>query len=765
MNFSNDDKQALINGTATIPFRINIINNGSVVDTLDENSIVNIDYEDFRYVDGDSLMIGQFVSRKVTGTLDRIYTDFEIEDMELELELGVSYNNNTTYYSLGNFLVVKPSNDEVKDKTTFEAMDYTKKFNKIFDDTQLTFPCTALQLATECCRQVGVTLSTVNFANYDFQIPTNQYTEGETCRKVMQDIGKLAYSWVRIGTDNNCYIDFEINNSVDTYNTITSDNYYDLSIQNDSFGPVNRVVIGMRDVEGENVVIEDSESVAQYGATEIKLYDSNITYTPELRQQAINAATRLFGLTYTPVQISTTGHPWLIGNEKIEIIDTNNSSIYTYPWDRTITYNGHIKSNIKSKADTKIETEYKNYGTLENEMRKTRITVDKQNQEIEAISQLVQPISKTITGIGSVQLENAYVGTLHRLTISGDISILLVPRDDLYPSNTLYPQGSFYLIIDNNEYKYLDFSYLGYINSTYHDVFVYEEGSAWIERNTYYDGNGDLQPLIPMQKEDLEGFLINVNSNSILEMENCNNATITVEYLLDNEYTDTFAPTVDIVSKINLSPGIAQIEATKLAQITAEKISLEGYTTINGAFSVDLDGNMTATNATLNGSFKNYSNGNLAIEIKGTDINVYDWRGSGSISGSVSSVATSTVTKKNYTTGGSMTTSTEAYSKGVSLYTYEGNTVSLGYKNNEASTEVHNIISFDTSNPTDTPYIINTANGNLFKYNIDGYNYEGITVQNGLIKSWGRTGYTGYIGKNVPRALHIANGLIIGIDT
>lgn len=192
---------------------------------------------------------------------------------------------------------------------------------------------------------------------------------------------------------------------------------------------------------------------------------------------------------------------------------------------------------------------------------------------------------------------------------------------------------------------------------------------------------------------------------------------------------------------------------------------MKGKSTSTNKFKVLEDGSIEANNASLSGSLKNYSNNNLAIEIKGTDVNVYDWRGSGSIAGSLSSVAISSVTKKNLTVNGDTTFTEETYSKGLSLYTYKGNSVSLGYKDNEDSSEVHNVISFDTNNLDDTPFIINTANGNLFKYNADGFNYEGITVQNGLIKKWGRTGYTGYVGKSVPRALYISNGLIVGVET
>lgn len=627
MNISNEDKQALIDGIATIPYKINIIQNGTIIKTLDERSIVDIDYEDFRYVNTESLVIGQFVARKVTGNLDQLYDEFEIEDTEIELQMGISYyveeNNEevlqTTYYSLGNFLVTKPSSDDVKDKTSFEAMDYAKKFNIVFDGTTLQYPCTALQLATECCRQAGVTLGTLDFTNYDFVIPNNQYVENETCRKVMQDIGKLAYSWVRIDCDNKCYIDFDYGTTVDTYNTITTHNYYDLSLQKKVFGPVNRVVIGMRDVEGENAVIEDAESIEEYGVTEIQLYDNNITYTPELRQAAISAATKLFGLMYTPLEVNTTGHPWLIGNEKIEVIDGAGNSWYTYPFDRTIVYSGHIKTKLTSKADTKTETEYKNYGDLETEVRKTRIVVDKQEQEIQALASKIVELVSTTEGVGEITLEDAFPGELHNLEIRGNISLVFpndstkygepviisddlivnddlyvssgipyVNKDTLYPSNTLYPKDT-YLQVDDALYK-LDFDYLNYISETAYDKYVYEDGKQWIERNVGVDENGQLYELENTVIEKKSDLVINVGENSTITLLSFSNAILKSEYFINNNYTDTFATKVYVDSELTVA--VDEITAEVNAKVDEDEIVAKLNLGIrNGQGVVELVGN------------------------------------------------------------------------------------------------------------------------------------------------------------------------------
>lgn len=426
------DKQALIDGSATIPYRITILGDTeSENEVLTEYDIVSTTYEDYRYVDTATLCIGQFVARTISGELMNPNNSIIMENKEIKVELGVKIESGTNYYSLGNFLITKPSDDAVKDKTSFEAMDYTKKFNREFDATGLTFPCTALQLAQFCCQKCGVELGSTSFTNSSFVIDSNQYETGDTFRKVMQDIGKLAYSWVRIGWDNKCYIDFSFSSTVADTNKIGTSNYYDLTVQSEKFGPVNRVVIGMSDIEGENVVLEDSTSIEQNGVCELQIMDNNLTYTPELRQQAITSANKLFGLSFVPIEINTTGHPWLLGNETVEIEKLDGTKIKTIPFDRTIEYAGHIKTKLVSKADTKTETEYKNPGTLETAIKQTRIIVNKQEQEI---SQVIQQQESQTEIINSVQ------DSIDNLTEQINENIIIyrgtgVPTLDNYPAN------------------------------------------------------------------------------------------------------------------------------------------------------------------------------------------------------------------------------------------------------------------------------------------------------------------------------------------
>ena len=645
---TDSDKQALLDGTATIPYRITVLGDTEEDNViLTETDIVSTSYEDYRYVDTATICIGQFVARTISGELINKNDAFTIENKEIKVEFAVKTDTGANYYSLGNFLITAPTDDDVKDKTTFEAMDYTKKFNQEFDGTGLSFPCTALQLAQYCCNKCGVELATTTFTNSNFIVPNNQYETGDTYRKVMQDIGKLAYSWVRIGWDNKCYIDFDVPTTVtNEYDKISTSNYYDLSLQKKVFGPVNRVVIGMTDIEGENAYIEDKDSIAVNGVCELQIMDCNITYTPELRQQAITGASRLFGLTYLPLEINTTGHPWLLGKELIEVTTTEGTKVTTIPFDRTIEYMGHIKTKLTSKADTKTETEYKNPGTLETSVRQTRIIVDKQGQtitqlvtnvdehdsqitqieqDVDSITQTVSQISdltREVTGNGSITLEDAYEGYLLSFKIHGDICPLF-PRTNLYPSPTLFMKpSSYYLTIDyqeNGENKQqiiqLPFDYL-LINENVYDEFVIEtDGSCYKIKRLQLLADGTISELDEGQIINYDNMMIPIYKGNNTYSLNYYTPTFDVIYSKQSDLTDVFATKVDVSSSISQTRDEIELSVTQeitdatdtetlisKINLSPGQIKLEGTVTANENFKILQDGSIEAVNGSFSGN-------------------------------------------------------------------------------------------------------------------------------------------------------------------
>ena len=422
---SLDDIISLLNTTATIETKIEILPKvaGESTITITQNdSIKKWTYKDIRNVPKQGF-IGQFVARELTGELQDISNDFNIQGREIILYLGIrhpsgqnilaqngdflitesgdnlileTYSYGTTFYKLGNFFVDYPESDEVNDNTKFTALDYTilfdKKFNADFKDSQYTKSLnekiedeetfTALWLLQYTCKQVGVQLGNTTFTNNDFVMSSNQFDDSFECRDVVKNIAKLAYSWARIDWDNKLYLDFAQQTTVEEYNEVTPDHYYSLSTQKDVYGEVNRVLIGSSIVEGDYSKVDDSQSISDNGLFELDIYDNPILYTQALRETAITNGTVLLGLTYQPVSMETIGHPWLKGNELIQITDMEGNYLYTYPLDRTITYNGHIRTQINSMMETEVEKTY-SYEGVDNESKtgkRTKFELDREKQ-------------------------------------------------------------------------------------------------------------------------------------------------------------------------------------------------------------------------------------------------------------------------------------------------------------------------------------------------------------------------------------------------
>lgn len=439
----DSDKLALQNSTAIVRCKLVV----KATDTLpeiiltEENAIKNWTYTDERYVPQQGF-IGQFVARTLEGNLQNISDDFNIEGREIELQLGIIDfgariiylqtedgiqlitedgelirldqlgEDKTNWYSLGNFIVTNPEDNEVSDNTKFEAMDYAKLFNKKFDSQftnnlftksyhDITYveegsnkepeSVTALWLAQYTCAQVGVEFGQETFTNSDFIIDRNPFQAGETCRDVMKYISQLALSWARIDWDNKCYLDFGENATMLTdsdSDTIDNNQYYSLETKKETFGPINAVYFGMENVDGATLAIaKDDTSIAENGEHAIYIYDNPLVYTPELREQLKNNGSgyKLMGLTYNQLTTETVGHPWLKGNEMLTILDMEDNPKTTFPFNRTIEYFGHIKTTLDSMGETEVEKTLAYESEVRKSTKNALLLVDKANARIDAL--------------------------------------------------------------------------------------------------------------------------------------------------------------------------------------------------------------------------------------------------------------------------------------------------------------------------------------------------------------------------------------------
>ena len=601
----------------------------------ESNYLKKVSFENLRYVP-DQGFIGGAVAKRVTIELNNEDNSFNVENREFELFLGIVKDDGTTkYISYGNYIVQKPENDNVTDNSSIESYDYMIKFNKTYEN-KLNRMCTLLELFQSVCQQAGVETDVTSFRNSTFQVDSGMFVEGESLRDVLIAISQVAFTWARVGVDNKMYMDFEIKTT--PTETLNNEEYYELSF-NDDYTPLNKIVFATRDVEGEEVVVQDIDSINTYGENSLVIYDNPIAYTEEDRVTLIEAGKQLFGLTYKPLSMKTVGYVFLDETDFIAVTDMQGQTYKTYVFDHSFDYIGTITDNIESQAMTDNEVEYEFQGTLSTQLKKTQVTVDKANQKITLLTQQSEEFSETLTqleinvgniqtqvnkfeefsrevlGFDQLELTNTYEAKnlILNLTIYGNTEIwkYLTPSETLVPSDTLVPLGdTLTLIIDNEERYNKTENAIEYIiplpdeplrdyNGITDELNIINN-KVTITRRIGIDENGDLY-ILPVEKlEELTTLdLKTLKGTTYIYIQDYRNLRYSCKYVIDNDYVEVFATqgnlenaVVDLNSSITQTAEEINLEVSKKVgddeiiskinqsaeeiQIDANKISLEG---------------------------------------------------------------------------------------------------------------------------------------------------------------------------------------------
>lgn len=564
----------------------------------------------------------------------------------LNYQFGLKVDGEYEYLDYGNYIIYKSEKQEDTDSYKITCYDKMLYSMKDYENMNITYPITIRNYINTICNYLGLTFKNASdtFANYDKQIQNELYLDtdgnslGYTFRDVFDELAQVTASTICINEDDD---ELEIRYINDTGDTINEEYFKDINVNfGEKYGKVNSIVLS-RASESDNVYLRDEESVAEDGLCEIKIKNNQImnfndrsTYLPDILEV-------LDGLEYYLNDFSSTGILYYNLCDRYTItIKGNNYSCIMFNDEVNITQG--LEENIHTDLMEQSETDYTKADKTDRLINSVNLIVDKQNAEIQAIAERVADVSNTISGNGSITLENAHEGILHYLEIEGDLH-LLYPSDNLFPSDDLYIRD-FNLIVDEDVY-HLDIDYLRYTSEAIKDTYIYEDGTQRIVRRVTGLGGNPLT-LPAEEREDIE---IRVKSDSTIYLESFSNAKFKCIYLLENQYTDYFATQVDTKAEINVVSNkieevVSQVadddgnvtsasiilainKDESSAEINADKISLEGkkinLTSDNieinsDNFKVDENGNMECNSANITGGNINLTdniNGNPKITI------------------------------------------------------------------------------------------------------------------------------------------------------
>lgn len=670
---------------------------------------------------------------------------------------GVWTGTNYEYVDMGTFTVFDEQDEDEFNKHII-SFDNLIKFNAPFQDVG-GYPKTLFSELQNVCRQAGIGLNNTSIPNGNFKVVNNQFTNGESLKTVLKSICSISGNYATIKNDK---LTLQLKNV--TNGKLEKMQHEPVVWKRKSYG-INQVVIGLSDIEGEYVLRQDDEDIAKNGIHKLVVNDNLFAYNQDKREELVDELfNQVKGFGYTPYEMNCEWFNYYEVGDTI-VIDDIETII--------LRINGKspkaLESVISAPAIIDGSVDYvNNTDTIQNQIKRTEIIVDKQNQEIQSLASKVVDVSSNANGVGKVKLENAYEGQLHYLSIRGNISLLFpssqklygfsniisssnVISDDniissgvhyendiLYPSNVLYPRGTT-LTIDDVEYK-LDFDYLNYMNDNVYDEFIYEDGTCKIVRRIGVDESYNMYPLENEVIENRKGIDLKVKDDSTIILNSFPNAILNIKYLTQNDYTDVFANKVDVSSQIKVTTDNILLESKSYTDIATEgdalisKINLDstGNVKIEASKTIDLTGtdiNLTSDNVTI-------SSNNFNVDKQGNAT----MSSANITNGNINLISIGTNAKFKITDSENSSCYWEQQARGINWYGYNGGKIQL-YNvlptpqlvlSNAAGTSVTNITSSYIQSPviTQTSLEENKKNFKLFDgalsiiKNIDIYKYN-----------------------------------------
>lgn len=489
---------------------------------------------------------------------------FNLKMLKFETENDIDYKKKEFVYykevngealKIGTFIVT-----EVKDSDTFEsvnvtAYDYGLKFANPYI-TSLDYSNTTLfQVIQEICTNCGVELENTSLPNGSFIVDSNQFVNGEQFGDVVAQASGINGMFATINSNDK--LEFIFTNET---NEIIED-YVELDDKRDTWPITSVLVATSEDLETAGAVKKDQSLIEQYGEHWLKIYSYGFAYSTEKCQQLVNAIfNQVKGFAYSSFKSEYSFLPYLSLGDKIKFKNKEGKLVNSVILRYETNYDEII---LEAPSIISASVDYELPETPEITSKKALFKVDQALGEIDAISKKVVDISSTASGVGFVNITNGYKGNLYKLDIYGYMELPII-------GNIIIGQfkvNNFKIIVEQNNEVYreyiLDDMKNLYQVGTVHDTFEYLDGKCSITKRIGIDDVGNKYVLETPYTIDLKDFIIEVPEGDYKIYTNFDSLHLDVEYLTQNEYTDTFATQVDVQSSIKIATDEVLIESKR----------------------------------------------------------------------------------------------------------------------------------------------------------------------------------------------------------
>lgn len=345
------------------------------------------------------------------------------KDTIIDCQIGLKVNGSYEYLDYGSFIVY--SIEKQEDTNSYKITCYDKMLYSMVDyeAMNITYPITIRNYINAICTKLGLTFKNASdtFVNYDKEIQNELFLTttggslGFTFRDVLDQLAEVTASTICINDNGQLEIRY-INNTNDT---IDEDFLKNVNVRfGEKFGPVNSIVLS-RAGESDNIYLRDETSVTQNGLCEIKIIENQIMNFNDRNTYLSGILNQLDGLEYYINDFSSTGILYYDLCDKYNVsIGTNTYNCILF--NDSIDLTNGLEENIYTEMPDKSETDYKKADKTDRRINQAYVIVDKQNQEIESLTRVVEDVDRNAN--------NTYQQVLEKL---GEVDEKIVDVDTI----------------------------------------------------------------------------------------------------------------------------------------------------------------------------------------------------------------------------------------------------------------------------------------------------------------------------------------------
>jgi hypothetical protein len=325
-------------------------------------------------------------------TLVLLDTNREIDGDAANIYFGIEEEYTKPYPTL--YITENPTRNENTNELTIVAYDALSAATAhTVAELNLTTPYTIGDFAVACGELLGVELASTELTEFNLAFTTGANFEGtESIREALNDVAEATQTIYYLNNDNKLVFK-RLDADGEPVITIGKDNYFTLTNKGEIILSDITSATELGDNIGASLNIDG-------GATQYVRDNPFWELREDITSLVDNALTAVGGMSINQFECSWRGNYLIEIGDKVELINKDDTSIYSFLLDDTTTYTGGFKQKTQWSFEEQAQTA-SNPTSLGEVVKQTYAKVDKANKQIDMV---VSESAATASAVAALQL-------------------------------------------------------------------------------------------------------------------------------------------------------------------------------------------------------------------------------------------------------------------------------------------------------------------------------------------------------------------------